>query len=79
MTRDYYGESRALAADLSEAGRQQWADEIDLVIASGSTATEILMGIRWTLSQLLTSEPDLPAELTERAADLRDGIDQVLS
>ncbi|HUY48713.1 MAG TPA: hypothetical protein VMV92_23845 [Streptosporangiaceae bacterium] len=79
MTRDYYGEANALAADLWEVGYKQWADKIDAVIKSGSTATEILMGIRWTLTQLLMSEPNVPAELVKRSTDLRREIEAALS
>jgi hypothetical protein len=79
VTRDYYGEGHALGADLWEAGYKQWADKIDFVIKSGSTATEILMGIRWTLDQLLASELNLPSDLSERAADLKRGIDAALT
>jgi hypothetical protein len=78
MSRDYYGEARALGADLWEAGYRQWADKIDSVIDGGSTATEILMGLRWTLSQLLVSEPGLPSELSTRADTVHREIDSAL-
>jgi hypothetical protein len=74
VTRDYYGEARALGADLWEAGFKEWADKIESVIQSGSTATEILMGIRWTLGQMTSSESGLPASLFRRAVDLEQGI-----
>jgi hypothetical protein len=79
MTRDYYGEGRALAADLWEVGYKQWADRIDFAIESGSTATEILMSIRWALSRLLASEPGLPADLLKRAAGLHGEIESALA
>lgn len=78
MTRDYYGESRALGADLWEAGYKEWADKLDAVVQSGSTATEILMGIRWTLVQLISSHPNLPEELSARVADLEREISATL-
>jgi hypothetical protein len=79
MTRDYYGEARALGADLWEAGYKQWADKIDSVVEGGSTATEILMGLRWTLSQLLASEPGLPSDLSMRADLVKREIDSALA
>jgi hypothetical protein len=70
VTRDYYCESRVLGADLWEAGYKEWADKLDAVIQSGSTSTEILMGIRYTLVQLVSSRPSLPHELSARVAEL---------
>jgi hypothetical protein len=78
VTRDYYGESRALGADLWEAGYKEWADKLDTAIQSGSTATEILMAIRWTLAQLTSSHLGLPDELSARAADLEREISNAL-
>ena len=79
MTRDYYGESRVLGVDLWEAGYKEWADKLDAVIQSGSTATEILMGIRRTLAQLISSQPNLSRELSARAADLEREVSRVLT
>jgi hypothetical protein len=78
VTRDYYGEGRALGADLWEAGYKEWADKIDSVIQSGSTATEILMGMRWTLGQMLIAQETLPVQLAERARDLEQEINKAL-
>lgn len=78
MARDYYADSRALGADLWEAGFKNWADKIDGVIEGGSTSSEILMGLRWTLTQLAAEEQDLPESLRRRAESLRDELDAVL-
>lgn len=53
MPRDFYADSRALGADLWEAGLKPWADRLDAVLEGGSPSSEILMGLRWTLDQLL--------------------------
>ena len=79
MARDYYADSRALGVDLWEAGFKDWADRIDAVIEGGSTSSEILMGLRWTLTQLDAEEQDLPQSLRLRAESLRNEIDAVLS
>jgi hypothetical protein len=79
VTRDYYADGRALGEDLWEAGYKQWADKIDAVIAGGSTSNEILMGLRWTLSQLGAEEQSMPQSLRRRAESLRSEIDAALS
>jgi hypothetical protein len=77
VTRDYYAESRALGVDLWEAGFKDWADRIDTAIEGG--ATEILMRLRWTLSELSVKERGLPPDLMQRVKSLRTGIDDALS
>lgn len=79
MARDYYSDSRALGADLWESGHEAWADRIDAVIEGGSTGTEILMGLRWTLVELLTQETSLDEGLRMRAESLRADISGALS
>ena len=79
MTRDYYAESRALGVDLWGAGYKDWADKIDTIIKSGVTSSEILMGLRWTLSELSVKEHGLPPDLRQRAESLRREIDEALS
>ena len=78
MVLDYYAASRALGADLWEAGYKEWADKIDAMIEGGSTSSEILMGLRWTLTQLGEAELGLSPELKRRADGLRDEIDTAL-
>ncbi len=78
MALDYYAASRALGADLWDAGYKEWADKIDAVIDGGSTSTEILMGLRWTLTQLGEDKLDLSPELRRRADSLRIEIDTAL-
>jgi hypothetical protein len=79
VTRDYYAESRALGADLWEAGYKDWADKIDTVIEGGATSSEILMGLRFTLNELNVRENGLSPNLKQRAESLRREIDAAMS
>jgi hypothetical protein len=79
VTRDYYAESRALGADLREAGYKPWADKIDTIIETGSTSSEILMGLRWTLGELCAKEHSLSPDIKQRAESLQTEIDSALS
>lgn len=73
-----YAEVRALASALSDAGFPAWADRIEDMIAVGSTATEILMGLRWVLGELLAQEKQLPSPLRAGAVDLEREISEIL-
>jgi hypothetical protein len=79
VTRDYYAESRGLGVDLWEAGYGCWSEKIDAIIDGGATSSEILMGLRWTLSELGVKENSLPPDLRQRAESLRKEIDRALS
>jgi len=79
VTHDYYAESRALGADLWEAGYKDWADKIDNVIEGGAMSSEILMGLRWTLGELGVKEHGLSPDLKQRAESLYREIDRALS
>ena len=78
MARDYYAETRAICEELQAAGREDLADELRDALQSGSTATEILMDLRWNLKKALTEESDLGGT-KEKMRSLKEGLDQVLS
>jgi hypothetical protein len=78
MTRDLYAEARALGSDLADAGSSEWDSRIDDAIASGATATEILMALHWTLDECMTRETRLDPVLKERVASLEKEIGRVL-
>lgn len=81
MARDYYDEARKLAAGVRDsAGAQtEHADRIDEAIASGFTATEILMGVRFRVRELLGDRRvSLPADLVASADELARAIDEAL-
>lgn len=81
MERDYYSEARDLASQLrSDAGSlAELAAGIEEAIDSGFTATEILMGVKFRLGQLLEQpEANIPAARRVEARDLLEAIDEAL-
>ena len=48
---DYYKEARSLSEALKLEGEKKWAQLLIEKIEAGSTATEILMGLRWALQE----------------------------
>jgi hypothetical protein len=78
MARDYYAEARALSAKLTEQGYGTWSEQLTDKIAAGATGTEIVMGLRWVLAQLLQNDDGLPADLREEARRLHQGLDRLL-
>lgn len=78
MARDVYGEARALGVEVWDAGHPDWSKRIDDVVAGGATATEILMGLRWTFGELLDQVRDLPDDLRARIESLRAEIGTIL-
>jgi len=53
MVNDPYEQARILAQRLKAQGLDDWARKINDIVAGGSTATEILMGLRWATGELL--------------------------
>ncbi len=81
MARDYYAEARELAAAVRTSAEVQaeHADRIEEAISSGFTATEILMGVRFRVRELLGDKRvSLPAGLAESAGELARAIDEAL-
>jgi len=78
MARDYYAEARGLASTLAEHGYGPWSQRLTDVIAAGATGGEIVMGLRWTLGQLLETEQALPAEPRAEAESLHNGLNRLL-
>jgi hypothetical protein len=78
LARDYYAETRALAAKLTDQGYAGWSEQLTDEIAAGATGTEIVMGLRWVLAQLLQNEDGLPADLRLEARGLHQGLDRLL-
>ena len=80
MSRDYYGDARVLAVELADVGLGQWASKLEDVIEAGATSSEILMGLRWNLRQLLEAAPtSLKGDLRTSTRELADAIDEALS
>jgi hypothetical protein len=78
MQRDFYNDAFELAHQTRDAGHPDWAVRLEDTIESGSTATEILMGLRWVLGELLSAVTDLPPETRGLADDLRASIGNLL-
>ena len=78
MAHDYDADARALADELRRAGYPNRADQLTDDVVGGATGTEIMMGLRWTVDQLMGSELALPAALLTRARRLRHAIDRAL-
>lgn len=76
-TPDYYAMTADLADALRLAGRRDFGDALDDVVAAGSTSAEILMGIRHTL-ELQMRDPRWPAALRPDAEHLRRAVKRAL-
>ncbi len=77
--RDLYQEATELAVSLVEEGYGEWSRRIERSLSAGATATEILMALRWDLSQLRASGLVMSASNTERLRTLLDGLECILS
>jgi hypothetical protein len=53
MVVDPYAEARSLALSLRGGGFAAWAAKLEDIVDGGATATEILMGLRWIVGQIL--------------------------
>ena len=78
MSRDFYADTRDLAAKLTARGRGDWSQRLTDAMAAGATGTEIVMALRWTLAQMLETEPALADDLRQQATDLHAGLDKLL-
>jgi hypothetical protein len=78
VARDLYAEARAVGVEIWDAGHPDWSRRIDDVVAGGATASEILMGLRWTFGEALQQLPDLDRGLRGRIESLRGEISAAL-
>jgi hypothetical protein len=78
MTKDWVEESKTLAAELRIVGLQESEKEILEAIFSGSTGTEILMGVRWNLNKVLKEHPELSQGIQKRIREINQGITTAL-
>ena len=63
MNGHYYRDARLIQEQLSEAGHPDWALQIDDAIEDGTSAPEILIRLRSTLTQIQEQQLGLPVEL----------------
>jgi hypothetical protein len=78
VARDYYAEADALAGKLVDRGYGTWAEQLTDAIAADATGTEIVMGLRWVLAEMLQKAGDLPADIQQQATGLHKGLDRIL-
>ncbi len=78
MSRDLYNDGFELAEQLRSLTYIDWAERVEDAIESGSTATEILMALRWHAGEVLAALPDLPNLTRDLAASIVRGINEVL-
>jgi hypothetical protein len=77
-TEDYYASIREIGRRLSVLGYPQWQSELADAIASGSTATEILMKARWLLESIQAAGV-LPQDISEDIRGLMARIQKALA
>jgi hypothetical protein len=74
---DYYHKARSIAADLKRIGRARDGQEIFDAMDMGSTATEILMALRYTLLNVI-SDGSLPGDIKDPATTLIAELSSIL-
>lgn len=79
MAQDYYQDANTLAETLRSEGLVEWSRALEDAMAAGSTATEILMALRWVTNELLSEGPSLSFIARKRAKALLVSLDGVLS
>ncbi len=79
MARDFYAEAEQIADGLASEGLVGEADGLRSVIASGATATEILMGVRWHLQNIDRANKTTNLDIKRKVRDLIAELNKVLS
>jgi hypothetical protein len=79
MNRNLYRDARLIEEALAQADRPDWALLVDDAIEGGSTASDILLRLRTTLTQIQNQQLGLPAQLDDQIADLTRAIDGALT
>ena len=70
MNGHFYRDARLIQEQLSEAGHPDWALQIDDALEEGSSATEILVRLRGTLTQIRDQGLGLSSQLEDEIRDL---------
>jgi hypothetical protein len=79
MARDFYAEAERIADDLTSEGLVAEADDLRNVIVTGSTATEILMGVRWHLQNIDRTNKTANVSTKRKIRELLAELNQVLA
>lgn len=75
---DYYKETRSIFEGLKNLGQRRWVDLINRKIEAGTTATKILMGLRWALQGCLKARGSELGDVEKRMLRLVSEIDGAL-
>ena len=76
---DHYAVVNELANKMDSDGHTEWATKIRNILASGSTGTEIFMGLRWQLQQYKNAETSLSQEFREKIDELIKKLNESLA
>jgi hypothetical protein len=76
MNRNLYRDARLIEEALAQADRPDWALLIDDAIEGGSSASDILVRLRATLTQIRNQQRALPSRLEDQIEDLARAIDR---
>jgi hypothetical protein len=79
MNRLYYRDARLIEEALDQAGRPDWALQIDDAIEGGTSGSQILKQLRTTLIQIQNQNLNLPAELHDQIAQLTNALERALA
>jgi hypothetical protein len=79
MNRLYYRDARLIEEALDQAGRPDWALQIDDAIEGGTSGSQILMQLRTTLIQIQNQSLNLPADLHDQIARLTNALERALA
>jgi hypothetical protein len=79
MNRLYYRDARLIEEALDQAGRPDWALEIDDAIEGGTSGSQILTQLRTTLIQIQNQNLNLTAELHDQIAQLTNALERALA
>jgi hypothetical protein len=80
VSEDYYTAARLLATELADNGLTSWAVSLEDILDAGTMATEVLMGLRSTLRQLIEAQDaHLTDDLRSSASELATSLDAALS
>lgn len=78
-TPDYYSDAFDLAQALAGQGYPEWGAKLRESVETGFTATEILMALRWTVNNILSSKIAIDAPTRKRLEVFLNDLAKTLS
>jgi hypothetical protein len=78
MVSDPYTQAKTLAQTLRARNMDDWSLKIDDIVTGGSTSTEILMGLRWVIQELLNGSTPLDPDAEALARSLIREVNELL-